>query len=130
MPVWRSRLRLLLFASLTALVLLGAADRVVSDAGSGGRALDAQLVLGVESGALVQPSVVVDTNWSVAERVAKYRDVIVAIVSGLFMLAVVASSRLVVRASAGSPARSWRSERRGRAPTSASSLGNLNPRSC
>jgi hypothetical protein len=105
---------LLLVSGLIALVLLGAVGRIGSAEGSGGRFLDAKPVLGET--AAFQPSVVVDRDSSVAERVAKYRDVVFAVASGLFVLAIVGGRGLIVWAAAVWPGRAWWSVRRGRAP--------------
>ena len=72
MPMSRSRVALFLVAGLTALVLLGAAGRVTTDAGSGGWVLHAQPVE-VGPTTLDQPAVIVDAEWSAAKPVAKYR---------------------------------------------------------
>jgi len=108
----RPRVGLFLVAGLTALVLLGTVDRAISNTGSSGRVFDAKTV---EVGRPADQPVVVDGDWVVTERVAKFRDVVVAIAVESFVLPVVGGGLLVWTVAVW-PGRSWRAARRGRAP--------------
>ena len=115
MPMSCSRVGLFLVAGLTALVLLGAAGRVTTDAGPGGWVLHAQPVE-VGPTTLDQPAVIVDAEWSAAKPVAKYRDVIIAVATRLFAMPVIGVGGTIVALATVTPGRSWRAARRGRSP--------------